>query len=47
MKIAKIEILRRMCGVTRKNRIRNEYIKISLNVTNIFGKLRENRLRLF
>lgn len=36
-----------MCGVTRLDRIRNEYIKGSLGVKYIAEKLRENILKLF
>jgi len=34
-----------MRGVTRKDRIRNEYIKGSIGVASIVDKIRENRLR--
>src|SRR5690348_1936379 len=36
-----------MCGVTRKDRIRNDYIRGSVGVADIKDKMRENRLRWF
>lgn len=32
-----------MCGVTRMDRIGNEYVRESYDVTNLTGKMRENR----
>lgn len=34
-----------MCGLTRVDRVRNECIRGSLDVTNITKKMRKNRLR--
>jgi hypothetical protein len=36
-----------MSGVTRKNRIRNEYMSGSIGVASIVDKIRVNRLRWF
>ncbi|PKA55105.1 ataxia telangiectasia mutated family protein [Apostasia shenzhenica] len=36
-----------MCGYTRKDRMRNEYIRKKIGVTPIEDKLRESRLRWF
>lgn len=36
-----------MHSVTRLDRIRNKYIRGSLGVTNIAGKVRENKLKWF
>ncbi|XP_050534488.1 uncharacterized protein LOC126901782 [Daktulosphaira vitifoliae] len=36
-----------MSGVTREDRIRNEHIRGSIDVTSIVDKMRENRLRWF
>ncbi|RXH70607.1 hypothetical protein DVH24_013353 [Malus domestica] len=42
-----MRMLRWMCGHTRKDKIRNEDIRGKVGVTEIVGKLRENRLRWF
>lgn len=39
--------LRRMCGVTKHDRIKNECIKMCYKVTNIAGKIKEHGLRWF
>lgn len=44
---AEMKMLRWMCGVTRLDRIRNEYVRGSLGVRDIADKLQENRLRWF
>lgn len=44
MKVKEIGMLRQICGVTRMGIIKNEYIR-SLDVKNIAGKMRDNRLR--
>jgi len=41
MIVAKMIMLRRMSGITRKDKIRNEYIIVVL----IVNQMRENRLR--
>lgn len=48
-KLAEMRMLRRTYryGVTRMNEIRNTYKRGSLNVANMAGKMRENRLRRF
>lgn len=47
MDIAEIRMLRWTHGVSEMDKIRNEYIKTSLGVTNIAGKIREKRLKWF
>lgn len=47
MKIAIMTVLRWICGLIRLDRNRNIYVKDSLGVTNIDGKIEENRLRWF
>ncbi|PZC79184.1 hypothetical protein B5X24_HaOG216748 [Helicoverpa armigera] len=39
-----MRMLRGMCGVTRMDRVRNEYIRGSLKVAPVLEKLRGNRL---
>ena len=36
-----------MCGVTRRDRVRNEYIRGSVEVDSIEDKMAQNRLRWF
>lgn len=36
-----------LCGVTRIDKIKNEYIKVNLNVINITEIIRENKLKWF
>ncbi|KAM2623202.1 hypothetical protein TB2_027734 [Malus domestica] len=42
-----MRMLHRMCGYTRKDKIRNEDIRGKVGVAEIEGKRRENRLRWF
>lgn len=42
-----MKILKRMCGVTRPNRIRNEYTKKFMSNTDVARKMKENILRWF
>jgi hypothetical protein len=45
MSVAKMRILRWMSGMTRENRIRNEYVKGSNGVASIVNKMTENKLK--
>lgn len=45
MSVTEMKILRWMNGKTRNNRIRNESICVSLNITSIGDKMKENRLK--
>ncbi|PKA49222.1 ataxia telangiectasia mutated family protein [Apostasia shenzhenica] len=45
--IAEMRMLRWMCGYTRSDRMRNEYIRKKVDVAPIEDKLRESRLRWF
>lgn len=45
MKVAEVTILRWISIAIISDRIRNEYIRGSLRVTNIAGKMRDNKLR--
>jgi hypothetical protein len=47
MSVAEMRMLRWMSGVTREDRIRNEYVRGSIGVAPIGDKMRENRLRWF
>ena len=40
-----MRMLRWMSGVTREDRIKNEYVRGSIGVASIVDKMRENRLR--
>lgn len=47
VQVAEMKMLRWMCGVTRLDKIRNEYVRGSLGVRDIADKLQESRLRWF
>lgn len=47
MKVAEMSMLRWMCGHTRKDKIRNEYIRDKVGVSYVEDKLRESMLRWF
>ena len=47
MDVAEMRMLRWMCGVTREDRIRNEYIRGSTKVVEISKKIQEGRLRWY
>ena len=47
MNVAKMRMLRWMCGKTRKDKIRNECIHNMIEVVPIEEKIRETRLRQF
>ena len=45
MKVTEMKMLRFAMGVTRKDKIRNEYIRDTVKVERLGMKLREGRLR--
>ena len=45
--VAEMKMLRSMSGVTKMDRVRNEYIRGSLNVTEVSNKEQEARLRWY
>ena len=47
MKVAEMKTLRCAMGVTRKNKIRNEYIRDTVKVEQLGMKMREGRLRWY
>ncbi|KAF3619425.1 hypothetical protein FXO38_32945 [Capsicum annuum] len=47
MKVAEMQMLRWMCGLTRGDRVRNETIRVKVGVTSVECKMREARLRWF
>ncbi|KAM3394643.1 hypothetical protein P3S68_003646 [Capsicum galapagoense] len=47
MKVAKMRMLRWMCGLTRGDRVRNETIREKVGVTSVKCKMRKARLRWF
>ena len=47
MDVAEMRMLRWMCGVTREDRIRNEYVRGSVKVVEISKKVQEGRLRWY
>lgn len=47
MNVAELRILRFMCGVTRMNKVRNDFIRGTVKVSQINKKVQEGRLRWF
>ena len=47
MEVAEMKMLRWMSGVTRRDKIRNEYIRGSVKVGRIGNKIQESRMRWF
>ncbi|KAF3684184.1 hypothetical protein FXO37_01474 [Capsicum annuum] len=47
LKVAKMRMLRWMCGHTRKDRVRNAIIREKVGVNSVEDKMREVRLRWF
>ena len=47
MEVAKMKMLRFAMGVTRKDKIRNEYIRVTVKVEPLGMKMREDRLRWY
>ncbi|XP_060200776.1 uncharacterized protein LOC132629048 [Lycium barbarum] len=47
MKVAKMRMLRWMCGHTMRDRIRNEVIRDRVGMAHVVDKMREGRLRCF
>jgi hypothetical protein len=43
MSVAEMRMLRWMSGVTREDRIRNEYVRGSIDVASIVDKMRGNK----
>ena len=47
LSVAEMKMLRMMCGVTKRDRVKNEYIRGSVGVDSIQDKLAQSRLRWF
>ncbi|XP_067138144.1 uncharacterized protein [Centruroides vittatus] len=47
MEVAEMRMLRWMCGVTRRDHIRKEYVRGTVKVANIEAKIQEARLKWF
>ena len=47
LKVAEMRMLRWMCGLTRRDRVRNEFIQEKVGVASMEDKMREVRLRWF
>ena len=47
LRVAEMKMLRMMCGVTNRDRVRNEYIRGSVGVDSIEDKMAQSRLRWY
>ena len=47
LRAAEMKMLRMMCGVTKRDRVRNEYIRMSVGVDSIEDKIAQSRLRWY
>ena len=47
MDVVEMNMLKWMVGVTRRDRIRNGYIRVTVKVTEISKKIQESRLRWY
>ena len=47
LEVAEMKMLRWMCGITRRDRVRNDYTRGSLKVGPLGRKIQESRLRWF
>jgi len=47
MSVVEMRMFIWVSGVSRENRIRNEYVGISIGVASIGGQMKDNRLRWF
>ena len=47
MEVAEMKMLRFVMGVMRKDKIRNEYIRVTVKVEQLGMKMREGRLRWY
>ena len=47
LRVAEMKMLSMMCGVTRRDRVRNEYVRGSVGVDSIGDKMAQSRLRWY
>ena len=47
LSVTEMKMLRMMCGVTRRDRLRNEFVRGSVGVDSIVDKMAQSRLRWF